>query len=137
MRLERWDTPFTDLPALRIRVMIEGRPQHGEGVTLIVEPSGTEAYPKYLVRFPSVSAFVHLEETLTPRTGGPDDGDAHASACVWSGSPWVRAQDDGEAPADRHYVVFGDDRVIEVVSRSEPEVETVTSPQVLELRHAI
>lgn len=147
MRVERWETPFTDARDPSVGVIVEADEGGADALTLVVAPGGLDKYPKYLVRFASVVAFTCREEAFAPEVPGLADApfeDRRASAHLWTGSPWVEsyrkggplvpAAGDGEL---RHYLVFGGDNTVEVVSSAEPELKEVAAPRLLVARHAV
>lgn len=147
MRVERWETPFTDARDPSVGVIVEADEVGADALTLVVAPSGLDKYPKYLVRFASVVAFTCREEAFAPEIVGIDGvpfEDRRASAHLWMGSPWVESYRKGgplvPAAGDgdlRHYLVFGGDNTVEVVTSAEPEVEEVTASRMLVARHAV
>ena len=132
-KLIRWNTPFTDEFGPSVGLFIF--PDHEDKrdlLTAIVTPEGTDKYPKYLVRFGGVLGFTCLEEAFAPERGythAPIETDEKICAWQWIDSPWLESYMEG-APLFGytelfHYIIFGGDNIVEVITSNPPEIERV------------
>ncbi len=129
-----WNTPFTNTSHPSVGLFL----QHGEDetdlVTAIVAPHGIDAYPKYLVSFGTVIEFNCYEEGFAP------DHDYETaeveinglSAYEWIDSPSIEAYECGlphvaskDCQKLHHYILFGGDNIVEIVTENMPEIEIV------------
>ena len=132
-KLVRWDTPFTDSRYPSVGLIISHGPDEIDLVRAIVAPLGINRYPKYLVNFGSVIAFTCMEEAFCPpRDFGPSHLEENGlSAYEYLNSPWLQCYEKGApfllggAGPFHHYVIFGGDNNIEVVTRNIPTIDRV------------
>lgn len=144
MSLELWATPFAREKWPSVVLIPESR-----GIataTILVAPGGIAAYPKYLIWFSAVYSFAAEEEA-----GGLSvyDGRVHgfpsADGCafIWNGSPQAAAYSTlHPKPATRggrgpmvHYLLFGGDSNVGVVSAEQPEIERLDGPRSIVVAH--
>ena len=146
MDLKIWETPFARDKWPSVWLIPE---THGDSTAMVVvAPKGVDAYPKYLVRFSAVYAFTSDEEAGSL---GFADGAAHGSAIeagcayIWRDSP--RAASYGQFVPDLpfrggagpvvHYLFFGGDNNVGVVSAEQPEIQRVDNPRSLVVAHEV
>jgi len=139
-KLIPWDTPFSDAERPSVSIMVNWDEICGETVDAIVSPRGLDQDPKYIVHFGKVQAVCSMEEAHTPRdfsrVAWSDDD---LCAFEYIGSPWLRSYDGGEyffnGPYDiktqepvkfRHFVIFGGDSNIEVITPNTPFIRMVS-----------
>ena len=140
----RWDVPFAD--ARHPSVYALGDEQDGSrSLTVLIAPGGTEVYPKYLVRFSTVYAYLSEEEGrwFKPQEQPepwPIPNDVRCAFLCTSGGEWWAAYGaqcrdvDGVEPA--HFILLGGDNEVEVFAAADPEIERVDGPDTLTLTHA-
>ena len=147
-RIVRWETPFTD--AFYPSVVLLATPfplmsQKGIGVKVIVAPDGIDKYPKYLVDFGEVLAFTCLDEGCCPErnfnSATFDETITSAKfVCTlqWLDSPWLKSYegcDDPESKAEfSHYLIFGGDYNVEVITQNSPKIKVVKAKEVFEMQ---
>lgn len=137
--LIRWETPFCEAFYPAVSLFVKWDDVWGETVQAIVAPDGTESYPKFLVYFGKTQAFTSMEEAGTPRDFfGVKYPDEKLCAFEFLKSPWLKSYDGSEyffnGPEDlktrepfkfRHFLIFGGDNNIEVITPNTPIVEVV------------
>lgn len=141
----RWDAPFAD--AERPSVYVLGDEQDdSRSLTVLVAPGGTEVYPKYLVRFSVVYAYLSEEEGRWFKPHEQPEPwtlprDARCAFLCTSGSEWWAAYGgqflDLEGVEPAHFVLLGGDNEVEVFAATAPEIEMLSSPGTLTLTHAV
>ena len=112
----------------------------------MVAPDGLETYPKYLVTFGNVIAFTCMEEAFCP----PRDFDSttfdekNLSAYQYLESPWLKAYENGQHSLSGshpgpyyHYVIFGGDNNIEVITPNVPTVDCLDAKEVLLIEYEV
>ena len=138
--LVRWEVPFAEGRDPSVGLITE---RGGDAAMLVVAPSGTDQYPKYLVRFDRVLvSFCYEEAVALARDYHALTGIEHSvCAYLWSDSPWLRAS---SGVADllglsdlQHYLVFGGDSIVELIASGQPKIERLDSPRVIELRDEV
>ena len=135
----RWKTPFAGGGEYGVRYLAD--PVRYDVVHAVVDSSGPEQYPKHIVSFDPVIALRTTDETYDVRTL-PFVREAHqARSYEWLGSAWKESVSDGvvEAYHDkpiRHFMIYGAEMSIEVLTVNEPLIEPVFGPRVLWL-HAV
>ena len=147
-RLVRWETPFCNGRWPSVYLIKEDRSGDFEQLLAIVRPSGFEEYPKYIVHFGVILAFTSMEECGAPRDfSRVECPKEEICSYEYIGSPWLGSYDGMEyfrnGPKDdktneplklRHYLIFGGDNNIEVISPNIPRIEIVTGPRTLNLK---
>jgi hypothetical protein len=145
-KLIRWETPFTDIQRPSVGLIIASdHEDSGDSLKAIVAPHGTVRYPKYLVDFGDVVAFTCMEESHSPRNDFEvTDGTADGCAYLFPNSPWLISYDPWRyffrgSTHDRffHYLIFGGDNNIEVISPDVPTFRTIEQREVLRLEYEI
>jgi len=137
-KLVRWETPFAETRRPSVGVVVEARSDGADILKLVVAPYGLNGYPKYLINFGSVIGFTCMEEAFSP----PRDYDLsmfeenQLSAYEYLDSPWIKSYECGIDVLPgvgrlRHYLIFGGDNNVEVVSRTAPTVEVVKGETIL------
>jgi hypothetical protein len=124
-------------------------PESGtDALTIVVAPLSAlppeKNYPKFLLRFDNVITSLCYEEALAidraypPRQRGEKNW---LRACRWIDSPWLHSAQ-GWAELSRwkelhHYLVFGDDSIIEVISPDEARIERVDTKKFIEVKYEV
>lgn len=132
-RLIRWETPFTDVlfPAVDLIVLQKSA---GTGIVVFVAPQGIDKYPKYKIGFANVVAFTCLEEAFSPEREYSRAKIEERNLCAyrWINSPWLEAYKmgvhfiaGGHSGDFFHYLIFGGDFIVEVITTGEPLIERV------------
>ena len=145
--LVSWDVPFADWREMSVWVIAEG---DFESFTVVVAPLSQkhpkDNYPKYLIRFESMIAFLTYEESaLLDRYGGHlsslSGWESGVPAYQWVSSPWAKScrgyAELRRWSEPRHYLILGDDSIVEVVSSHEPKIERVDAKRIIEVRHEV
>jgi hypothetical protein len=143
--LVRWDVPFAEWDGLSTWVIAESG---DDAFTIVVAPLSAlppiENYPKYLIRFESVITLLCDEEACVLDRGYPPRlrGEKNwLRAYLWIGSPWLRSsQGWGDILGGKefhHYLIFGDDSVIEVISPGKARIERVDAKRFIEVKHEV
>lgn len=133
-KLVRWETPFTESRWPSVGVVVEAQSDGADILKVVVAPYGLNGYPKYLITFRSVIGFTCMEEAFSP----PRDFDVSMfdekdlSAYEYVDKSYEGGVDvlPGAGPL-RHYLIFGGDNNVEVISRKAPTVEMVKSKTLL------
>jgi hypothetical protein len=143
-KIIRWETPFTDAfyPSV-ILFAIPLPPKLGivNNVKLIVNPSKGE-YPKYLVDFGEVLAFTCMDESCCPErdisSAKIDEtikNDKSICAFQWLESPWLKSYEVCHDPFSEgkfsHYLIYGGDNNVEIITQNAPEIRKVEQNEVL------
>ena len=135
----RWETPFVSAGDYGVRHLAD--PIRHDVVHVVVDTTGPERYPKHIVTFDPVIGLRTTDETYDVRTL-PFARDAEsARSHEWLESAWKRSVSEGLAEAHfgkplRHFVIYGAEMGIEVLTVNEPEIEPVYGPRILWL-HAV
>lgn len=136
-----WDVPFREESYPSVSLISE--PDGDSTAILVVAPRDVDAYPKYVVRFTSVYSLTCEEEAYSATDfGEPPQG---ICAYIWSDSPLSLAYqaffpDFSLRVGDtrmRHYVVLGGDNFAGVVTASEPTVERIDRPTIINVSYGI
>lgn len=134
-KLIRWETPFTDSEWPSAELFFSS---YGDGrvrISAAVCPSGIDKYPKYVVDFGEALAFTSFEEALAPEihTFPAEVEGSWKCACEWVDSPWAESYavmwNVGKADPLRHYLIFGGDNNLEILTHTIPSFETVEQPR--------
>lgn len=139
-KLIRWETPFTETSYPSVGVYIE----HGENeailLSAIVAPEGIDEYPKYLLHFNEIIEFICYEEAFSPDRGYEkiEKEPKGLSAYKWLNSPNIKAYKEGSGflasddnAAMNHYVIFGGDNIVEIVTFNEYTIEKINSSKLI------
>ena len=100
-------------------------------------------YPKYLVDFGEVIAFTCMEEGFCPTRdfGSATIEDRNLSAYQFIDSPWVKSYEVGFI-GNRfgkffHYLIFGGDNNVEVVTPNIPKIDVIEKKTVLKIEYEV
>ena len=133
-----WETPFTYASYPSVGLIMD--PDGERTALLVVAPGGLDAYPKYMVRFSAVFLVTCGEESGFALDVGQNSSPANAVAHIWNDSPHAAAYAETVFGADvepRHYVVFGGDNIVSVVSGAQPTIEMVSQATEIVVRSAV
>lgn len=147
-KLIRWNTPFTDhrWPSVVLAIEQNQNSQANSGLRAIVAPHGIDKYPKYLVNFGEVIAFTCMEEAFCPQrdfnVATIDEGDLCAYQYI--DSPWLKAYEEGRHFIANgslgeffHYVIFGGDNNVEVITANIAEIRKIEQSEILLIAYEI
>lgn len=143
-RIVRWETPFTDAFYPSIVLVASFLPltsRECNNLKVIINPSSGE-YPKYLVDFGGVLAFTCMEEGCCPErdfvSATFDEAitrDKFICALQWLNSPWLKSYEGCHDPYSEgkfsHYLIFGGDNNVEVITPNVPMIKKVEQKEVL------
>lgn len=126
--------------------MTSSAQQRNEPLPLLalVAPLGVDKYPKYLVDFGRVVAFTCMEEAYSPRNEFEVAENENPNLCAYlfPDSPWLASYDplrysySAEAVGQFfHYLIFGGDNNIEVITPNVPAIRTIERSEVLRIEH--
>lgn len=133
-QLIKWQAPFADAFFPSVVSAFTQRLDGSDQLTIVVMPGGINEYPRYLVNFYSVLVFSCFDEGCAPAREWPEVGNIESKPCAWQwiDSPWVKSYQpcgnhdaDGNPDPLHHYLIFGGDNIVEVISRKEPVIEEV------------
>ena len=112
--------------------MISVQPGGADLLQAIVAPFGIDRYPKYLIDFGNVIAFTCMEEAFSPQRDFDLSmfEEKNLSAYEYIDSPWLKSYENGIDVLPgigclRHYLIFGGDSNIEIISRNTPTVKSI------------
>ena len=140
-KIIRWETPFTDsfYPSV-LMLSIPATPSSlsTNQVKIIVELN--EKNFKYLVDFGEVLAFTCMEESCCPErdlSSATFDKnitkDKSVCAFQWLNSPWLKSYEGCHDPESTvkfsHYLVFGGDNNVEVITKHIPTIKKIEEPE--------
>jgi hypothetical protein len=150
-RLAVWETPVTYAfyPSVTLIVHpfnLQSRKQVRARV--IVAPDGIDKYPKYLIDFGESIVATHMDESCCPKKDFANvvlemdvEEDKYIAAFQWLGSPWLKSYEPCFDPYGKekygHYLIFGGDSNVEVISCETPRIEKVDAPVLLSLNAEI
>jgi hypothetical protein len=146
-KIVRWETPFTDAFYPSVVLIATPSPllsKKGVNVKAIVAPSGIDKYPKYSVDFGEVIVFVSMDESCCPRRDFDSvifdetlKGDKELSAFQWFDSPWLKSYEACFDPYATgkffHFLIYGGDNNVEVITQNIPKIELVKGPEILRM----
>lgn len=133
-----WEAPFSQSRFPSVGVIPES--DDVAELTVVVAPQGIDRYPKFLARFFTVVAFRCEDESLASmkRFRSLKLEEPRACTYLWQDSPWLQEYVDSQRLIDvyysgelRHYIFFGGDVIVEVLTTEEPEVEEIFKPKVI------
>lgn len=144
--LIRWDTPFTENKFPSISLFIQNKEMETDLISVVVAPNGIDEYPKYLVQFGEVVKYSCYEEAFSEE-GEIDKAkliDKNACAYIWENSPSIISYTSGlpfivggKAKKLFHYVIFGGDNIIEVVTPNKPVIEKINSQETITIKYRV
>jgi hypothetical protein len=137
----RWETPFTDREFPSVGLLVSQANEDHDDLLAVVAPDGIDRYPKYVVNFGSVLAFTCMEELGCPERDFGELTIEDPKLCAYQclDSPWLNAYAGLQRQPGplNHYLIFGGDNNIEVVSYNVPTIETITEARMLQLDYGI
>jgi len=145
-KLIRWETPFTDSQSPSVGLLIYANPDGTDILKAEVAPHGSGEYPKYLVNFGNVIAFTCMEEAFCPeRDFDPSMFEERdLSAYQYLDSPWLKSYEGGRHfiagghPGPfHHYLIFGGDNNVEVITPNIPLVEVIERKGVIGIEREV
>ncbi len=146
-KLVRWETPFTDTQFPSVALTVTSTVNQWDNVKAIVMPQGTDKYPKYLVSFGEVIAFTCFEEAHAPERDFASATVEEENLCAYQylDSPWLKSYDawiqhyhfPNESVLSYHYLIFGGDNNIEVITTNIPTIEMVEDKTVLQIEQEV
>jgi hypothetical protein len=138
-KLVRWDTPFTEIQFPSVGLIITVKRDNADILKAIVA-KGIDNYPKYLVTFGEVIAFTCFEEAQAPKRDFDSATIEVENLCAYEyiDSPWLNSYADwkpiyfgNETSSFYHYLIFGGDNNIEVLTPNRPKIEIVEEKTIL------
>ena len=139
----RWETPFTDAFCPSVW-LLAAKPFN---LIVIVKPH-EEDYPKYLIYFGEVLAFTCMEESCCPERDFSDaifdeafERAKPICAAQWLNSPWLKSYEGCHDPEGdgkySHYLIFGGDNNVEVITANQPMIEMIEQQKILKIEYEI
>lgn len=142
-KLIRWETPFSDAQGPSVGLMITSDGVETDILKAVVAPKGIDAYPKYVVNFGQVIAFTCFEEAHAPERDFASATVDGAGSCAYrySDSPWLQSYEAHEwllnAGEFSHYLIFGGDNNIEVITPNIPTIEVIEEKTILKIMYEV
>lgn len=144
-KIIRWETPFTDAFYPSVIPIATPYPlfsKKGTAAKVVVAPDGIDKYPKFLVDFGDVIVFNSMDEGCCPERdfGSALFDEAITSAkfvcCLqWLDSPWLKSYEGCHDPHSEgkfsHYLIFGGDTNIEIITQYDPTIRVIDQREVL------
>ena len=138
--LIRWQTPFTEAKYPSVGLFIQHEKESTDTLSTIVCPEGIDEYPKYIVSFGSILAFHCNEEAHLPERDWEKAKRKEKDLCAyqWINSPDIKSYMGaafvfylGEL---YHYLIFGDDNIVEVLTPNIPKIEVVDNSRTINIK---
>lgn len=139
-RLVPWDTPFAGAfyPSV-ISAFAQSFERSADSLMVVIGLG--ESYPRYLIDFENVLVAHSLDEACAPQLPFPESQVSSVRSCSWQwlDSPTIKSYQgchytaDGEEAEILHFLIFGGDHIVEVVTKSQPLIAKVTEPRVINL----
>src|SRR5215203_4504841 len=144
-KLIRWDTPFATAQFPSVGLLIITKPDGTDIVKALVAPDGTDRYPKFLVDFGEVIAFTCMEEAHAPAMDFASATREEANLCAYEflDSPWLKSYQPhrffvrANEVTFSHYLIFGGDNNIEVITPDQPTIETISQKETLKIEYEL
>lgn len=145
-KLTRWETPFTDSRFPSVGLFVEIETDKRDILKAVVAPHGIDNYPKYLVNFGNPIAFTCFEEADAPERdfSAADIEEINICAYEYLDSPWLKSYSGwmyiyfgNETDKFYHYLIFGGDNNIEVITPNQPEINIVEKRTILSIKREI
>lgn len=133
-KIVRWNTPFTDSPYPAVEFLTTIEKDKYNVLKVLVAPLGIDEYPKYLLDFGQVIAFTCMEEAHAPERNFDSASitETNLSAYQWIDSPWLKSYEpqihfisSGHLGYFSHYLIFGGDNNVEVITPYKPSIELI------------
>ena len=122
-------------------------------VSVVVAPRGIDEYPKHVISFGESVAFSSMSESYCPDLGITEDmfPRNYQAICSfkWIDSPWLKSyetgkwflpgvSDDGASEKQLyHYILFGIDNIVQIVTASAPKIETITESKTINIKYKV
>jgi hypothetical protein len=145
-KLIRWDTPFTEIQFPSVGLIITTKADEADILKAIVAPKGIDAYPKYLITFGEVIAFTCFEEAHAPERDFASATVEEERLCAYEylDSPWLKTYAawtpfyfGNETDSFYHYLIFGGDNNIEVITPNRPTIDIVEEKTILQIEREV
>ena len=146
-KLVRWETPFTNSKFPSVALIVTSTSGRWNDVKALVMPHGTDKYPKYLVSFGEVIAFTCFEEAHAPERDFSEATIEERKLCAYQyfDSPWIKTYESwvehisfpNEPVPIFHYLIFGGDNNIEVVTTNVPTILRIEQSETLQMEFDI
>ncbi len=146
-KIIRWNTPFTDTQYPSVEFLTTIEQDKYNVLKVLVAPSGIDKYPKYLMNFGQVIAFTCMEEANAPDRGFDsvsEEIEPHLSTYKWIDSPWLKSYESqihfipsGHLGYFSHYLIFGGDSNVEVITPYEPLIEVVEKKRLFKVEREL
>jgi hypothetical protein len=146
-KLLRWDTPFTETQFPSVALIVTSTLNQWNNVKVVVMPQGTDKYPKYLVSFGEVIAFTCFEEAHAPERDFASATIDENKLCAYQylDSPWLESYDPwiehisfpNEKLPSFHYLIFGGDNNIEVITTNNPTIEVIEEKTMVKIEYEL
>ncbi len=145
-KLIRWETPFTETQFPSVGLIISTEKNGADILKAIVAPFGIDKYPKYLVNFSRVIAFTCMEEAHAPEMDFASAEIEESGLCAYEfiDSPWLKTYEawipfltNSEKNCLYHYLIFGGDNNVEVITQNEPEIEIINEQVMLKIEYSL
>lgn len=142
----RWDTPFTDKQHPSIGLIIDAESDGAGILKAVVMPKGIDDYPKYIVNFGVVIAFTCMEEAHAPEKDFAAAAIEEENLCAYEyiDSSWLKNYSawspfyfGNETGSFYHYLIFGGDNNIEVITPNRPVIEIVEEKTILKIEYQV
>ena len=141
----RWETPFTDafypsVVMMAVPLLVPSRQTNN--VKVVVNPSKGE-YPKYIVDFGDVLAFTCMEEGCAPARDFASADFQGEKLCAYQylDSPWLKSYEPCQDPLSEgkfsHYMIFGGDNNVEIITQNVPEIRKIEHKEILAIETEI
>lgn len=138
-KLVRCETLFTEIERPSVGLLLKTKPDGTDLLSAIVAKS-IDKYPKYLVQFGEIVAFTCFEEAYSPRRDFDQAVVEEENLCAYQylNSPWLKSYEGwqpffsgGKVESFKHYLIFGGDNNIEVITPNIPKIEKVEEKRIL------
>lgn len=145
-KLIRWETPFTEGAFPSIGLVVSLNDDAADLLKAVVAPFGIEKYPKYIVDFGEIVAFTCMEEAYAPKMDFASAEIEEDGLCAYkflnspwieSYKPWIPFFTGNKQDSFHHYLIFGGDNNIEVITSNEPKIKIVNEKIILKLEYEI
>lgn len=145
-KLVRWETPFTDLERPSVGLLITTASGGTDILKAVVAPTGIDTYPKYLVNFGKVIAFTCFEEAHAPERDYGFATIEEENLCAYEhiDSPWLESYSAwssfyfrNKTDSFLHYLIFGGDNNIEVITPDKPTIDVVENRTILKIEYEV
>jgi hypothetical protein len=145
-RIVRWDTPFTDARVPSVGLLVSLESDKTDLLRAVVAPDGLDEYPKYLVTFGRVIAFTCMEDAWSPERDFDYTKFEEKNLCAYQylDSPWLKSYENGthfiaggHPGPFYHYLIFGGDNNVEVITPNIPAIDVIETSRVLFIEYEV